>query len=111
MPWSLPTLRDRSLATLARAARPTRSHHLEPDGQTRGRVPASTPYPSSLAKHSLRRQTPKVGARCVNHARRDLCGGCAAMRIPTAIEPLEAFLGFRRGLKPPLATRLLVCQV
>jgi hypothetical protein len=21
----------------------------------------------------------------VNHARRDLCGGCAAMRIPTAI--------------------------
>ena len=85
MPWSLPTLCDRSLATLARAAKPTGSYHLEPDGQTRGRVPASTAYPSSLAKRSLRRQTPKVGARCVNHARRDLCGGCAAMRIPTAI--------------------------
>jgi len=25
------------------------------------------------------------GSRCVNHARRDLCGRCAAMRIPTAI--------------------------
>jgi hypothetical protein len=24
----------------------------------------------------------------VNHARRDLCGGCAAMRIPTAIAVL-----------------------
>jgi len=25
-----------------------------------------------------------VGARCVNRARRDLCGGCSAMGIPTA---------------------------
>jgi hypothetical protein len=33
----------------------------------------------------LLRQLPKVGARCVNHARRDLCGGCPAMGIPTAI--------------------------
>ena len=32
-------------------------------------------HPSSLVERSLRRQTPKVGARCVNHARRDLCGG------------------------------------
>jgi hypothetical protein len=39
----------------------------------------------NMAQRSLRRQTPEVGARCVNHARRDLCGGCAAMRIPTAI--------------------------
>jgi hypothetical protein len=30
---------------------------------------------------------PKVGARCVNCARRDLCGGCAVMRIPTAMQP------------------------
>ena len=43
------------------------------------------PYPSSLAERTLRRQTPKVGARCVNHARRDLCGGRSAMGVPTAI--------------------------
>ena len=32
----------------------------------------------------VRRQSPEVGARCVNRARRDLCGGCSAMDIPTA---------------------------
>jgi hypothetical protein len=48
-------------------------------------VLASSPYPSSLAERTLRRQIPKAGARCVNHARRDLCGGCSAMSIPTAI--------------------------
>jgi hypothetical protein len=42
-------------------------------------------YPSSLAERTLRRQIPKVGAQCVNHARWDLCGGCSAMGIPTAI--------------------------
>jgi hypothetical protein len=80
-------------------------------GDTRGRVLTVTARPSSVAQRSFRRQTPEVGARCVNHARRDLCGGCAAMRIPTAIGVTEGFLGLRRGLKPPLATRLLVCQV
>jgi hypothetical protein len=29
--------------------------------------------------------SPEVGARCVNYARRDLCGGCPVMGIPTAI--------------------------
>ena len=33
----------------------------------------------------LRRSSPEVGARCVNYARRDLCGGCPVMGIPTAI--------------------------
>jgi len=42
-------------------------------------------YPSSMAKSSFRRQTPKVGARCVNRARRDLCGGCSVRSIPTVI--------------------------
>ena len=45
--------------------------------------------PSDTARRgTLRRQIPKVGARCVNHARRDLCGGCSAMSIPTAIAHL-----------------------
>jgi hypothetical protein len=37
-----------------------------------------------LARAALRRQTPEVGAECVNRACSDLCGGYAATRIPTA---------------------------
>ena len=33
----------------------------------------------------IRRYPPEVGAQCVNRARWDLCGGCSAMGIPTAI--------------------------
>ena len=40
---------------------------------------------TSLAKQTLRRQTLKVGARCGNTARRDLCGGRVVTRVPTAI--------------------------
>ena len=41
--------------------------------------------PSSLAARPLCRQTPKVGARCANRARRDLCGGRPVTGVPTAI--------------------------
>jgi RNA-directed DNA polymerase len=34
---------------------------------------------------TLRRQTPKVGAECLNRACSDLCGGRSAMSVPTAI--------------------------
>jgi hypothetical protein len=37
------------------------------------------------AARGIRRSPPEVGARCVNHARRDLCGGHPAMDVPTAI--------------------------
>jgi hypothetical protein len=40
------------------------------------------PYEDSW---ELRRQILKVGARCLNHACRDLRKGCSAMSIPTAI--------------------------
>jgi len=40
---------------------------------------------SPLAQPAFRRQTPKVGAGCGKPARPDLCGGCSAMTIPTAI--------------------------
>src|SRR5215472_13443392 len=40
---------------------------------------------TSLARSTLRRQTPKVGAGCSNWARPDSRGGCPAMGIPTAI--------------------------
>jgi hypothetical protein len=42
-----------------------------------------------VAKRTLRRQTPKVGARCGNTARRDLCGGRVVTRVPTAIGSRE----------------------
>ena len=51
--------------------------------------------PSSLARSALCRQTPKVGAGCLNWARPDPCGGCPEMAIPTAI----------LGQLPPFAIR------
>ena len=56
------------------------------------------PWPSAR----FARQIPKVGARCVNHARRDLCGGCSAMSIPTAIAPANKGHSLMR--KPPTFT-------
>ena len=72
----------------APAPEPKRPVDMGTDRSTCKGVLAFIPYPSSLAERTLRRQIPKVGARCVNHARRDLCGGCSAMSIPTAIEYL-----------------------
>src|SRR3974377_648670 len=56
------------------------------DYSTRRGVLTSSSYPPSLAERTLRRQIPKVGAQCVNHARWDLCGGCSEMGIPPAIQ-------------------------
>ncbi len=48
------------------------------------------PNPSSVARPTLCRQSPKVGAECLNWARSDLCGGCPVMGIPTAISSFAA---------------------
>ncbi|ASV24271.1 hypothetical protein CJU70_04255 [Klebsiella pneumoniae] len=37
-----------------------------------------------MACGAVHRQTPEAGARCVNRARRDLCGGYPVTGIPTA---------------------------
>ena len=50
----------------------------------------------SLASRTVCRQIPKVGARCGNSARRDLCGGYAATRIPTAISSVALRRTVRR---------------
>jgi hypothetical protein len=55
--------------------RRTQSRGSVPHGLERIRQAMFLPY----------RQTPKVGARCVSCARRDLCGGCTVRSIPTAI--------------------------
>jgi group II intron reverse transcriptase/maturase len=73
------------LAAFASAAQPEGRYELGEDDADRRRVAASTPNPSSVARPALCRQTPKVGAECLNRARSDLCGGCLATGIPTAI--------------------------
>jgi hypothetical protein len=40
--------------------------------------------PASISVRALLRQTPKIGARCGNAARRDLCGGPPERVVPTA---------------------------
>ena len=54
------------------------------DQEAGERLASPTANPSSLAKPTFRRQTPKVGAVCRNPARTDLCGGRSAMSVPTA---------------------------
>ena len=57
----------------------------------------------------LRRSSPEVGARCVNYARRDLCGGCPVMGIPTAMHKSLRTHCIRPGvpLNPEDACRLV----
>ena len=45
----------------------------------------TTENPPPLAGKAFRRQTPKVGAVCLNWARTVLCGGRSVMGVPTAI--------------------------
>src|SRR5262249_50911245 len=74
-----------SLVAHAAAAKPER---LDDDGTDRavGRgLAPETAHPPSLARCTLRRQTPEVGAVCSNWARTDLSGGREATRVPTAI--------------------------
>ena len=78
------------------------------DGTACCRLAASSPHPSSMARRTLRRQAPAVGAVCPNRARTDLCGGCPAMGIPTAIGSFLCLLGTwmfasRRKEPPPSA--------
>ena len=57
----------------------------ETDEAAGRRLPAEAAYLASLARATLRRQTPKVGAVCGKAARTVLCGGRAVTRVPTAI--------------------------
>ena len=85
----VPVPREGPLAADAAATEPDGPNRMGPNHSPCGGLPAGSAYPSPLAEGPLRRPTPKVGARCVNHARRDLCGGGAAMRIPTAMRTIS----------------------
>src|SRR3984885_13852684 len=80
-----------SEGTHASAAEPERPHHVGPDRPTGRGVAPQAPYPTPLAKRSLRRQTPEVGAVCGQAARTDLCGGRPVMGVPTAIADYSLF--------------------
>jgi hypothetical protein len=55
---------------------PTEGRHDVGANETNRQCLASAPSsPSSVARLALRRQTPEIGARCPNWARRDPCGG------------------------------------
>ncbi len=59
---------------------------VEADDRAAKSMASQTAHHASLAQPALRRQTPEVGARCGNTARRVLCGGRAVTRVPTAIK-------------------------
>src|SRR5258706_8423472 len=81
----IPALRHRPLAACASAPQSKGPNDVGPDQEDRRRLAPTTSNPSSLARAALCRPSPKVGARCVNCARRDLCGGYRVTGIPTAI--------------------------
>ena len=76
--------RHRLLARGASAAQPERPRVVGAHEEARRRMAATAAHPSSVAKRTLRRQTPEVGAGCPNWARPVLCGGRSAMSVPTA---------------------------
>ncbi len=57
---------------------------MDESKQTGSRMAAEGSGSASMACGAVHRQTPKAGARCVNSARRDLCGGYLVTGIPTA---------------------------
>lgn len=61
---------------------------MGPGGADRCCLVAAPPHPSSMAGAALCRQIPKVGAECPNRARSDLCGGCSATGLLTAISSM-----------------------
>src|SRR5271168_612714 len=78
------------LATRLAPAQPEGPDDMGDGGQAGGTLAPQAPDIPSLAVSTLPRQTPKVGAVCGNAARTVLCGGRAAMSVPTAIDRLMA---------------------
>src|SRR5215207_5852528 len=97
----IPLLRHRTLATIAQATQPERWHDLGADYAAGQRLAPETGYPSSMAKNTLRRHAPKVGAVCGKAARTVLCGGRSAMSVPTAIASLAMTWRERCATPPP----------
>ena len=67
-------------------------HYVAEDEPSGATLDTCLPNLSPLAQRALRRQTLKVGARCGNSARRDLCGGLGVTCVPTATAPDALFV-------------------
>src|SRR3954466_13042559 len=93
--------RHRSLAARASATQSEGWHNVGSCGATRGGISAYRANHSSLAACAFCRQSPKVEARCVNRARRDLCGGRSVMSVPTAIVKNTVAVGVSRMVLRP----------
>ena len=81
----VPISRRGSLATLAPATKSKGRDDVGTNDEDRCGLAAATSNPTSMAGQAVCRQTPEVGAECVNCACSDLCGGRSVMGVPTAI--------------------------
>src|ERR1019366_2317736 len=79
------SLREDALDAHASAPQSEGFNHVGAHRATRGGLSSDPANPASLARSTLSRQTPEVEAECLNRACSVLCGGRAAMRVPTAI--------------------------
>jgi hypothetical protein len=75
---------DAPLAPLPLTAQPEGPRHLGSVLAVCRCLAPATAHSAPLARPTLRRSPPKVGAECLNWARSDLCGGCPVTGIPTA---------------------------
>ena len=94
----IPAPHHRPLAAHAAASKPEGSDDVGTDDAAGGRLAPETDHPPSLAKRSLCRHTPEVGAVCGKAARTVLCGGRSVMGVPTAS---RAILSAHVGLCHP----------
>ena len=90
--------RGAGLAADAPAAQPKPPYDRGEARETGGPMAPQGTHSPSLAVATVRRRTPEAGARWVRSARRDLCAGRRATRVPTAIELSGLFGGGARGL-------------
>jgi hypothetical protein len=83
------------------AAKPERTANLEENAETRRCLVTTTAHSSSLARATLRRHSPKVGAVCLNRACTDLSGGRSARNVPTGKNASHPQLHLRLHLEQP----------
>ncbi len=76
--FSIPALRNRSLASNASATQPEGWPHMGSHDEIGRPLAPCAAHTTPLARPALRRQTPEVGAECSNWARSDLSGGRSA---------------------------------
>src|SRR5271157_751607 len=92
-PERVPASRRKPVAARAPAPKPAGLHDVGEDARDHRPLAALATHPPSVASNTLRRQTSKVGAGCLNRARPVLCGGRSVMGVPTAIMKLRGNYG------------------